>query len=470
MRGKLVNDLKEAIRLAGLEDGMTISFHHHLRNGDMVAVMVMEAICEMGIKDLNVNISSIFDTHEPFIGYIEDGVITGIETNYMGGVVGRAISEGLLDKPVIFRTHGGRPSDIISGKSPIDVAFIAAPTSDCMGNCTGKFGKSACGSLGYAFADAMYAKKSVVITDNLVEYPLMDYSIAENYIDYVVVVDKIGEPSGIVSGTTKITKDPVGLVIADYAARAIEASGLLQDGFSFQTGAGGASLAAAKYLKDIMLRKNVKGSYGLGGITSYMVDMMQSGCFKALYDVQCFDLDAVESLRTNPNHMEVTAAHYASPTAKSSAVDSLDVVILGATEIDTNFNVNVHTDSNGYIMGGSGGHSDTAAGAKMSMIVAPLSRARLPIVVDNVLCKSTPGHTVDVLVTQRGIAVNPLRQDLAERFKGAGLPVYDICQLRDMAEKLNGKPKMPIRGDREVAKVIYRDGTLLDTIYNVPVK
>lgn len=470
MRGKLVNDLKEAIRLAGLEDGMTISFHHHLRNGDMVAVMVMEAICEMGIKDLNVNISSIFDTHEPFIGYIEDGVITGIETNYMGGVVGRAISEGLLDKPVIFRTHGGRPSDIISGKSPIDVAFIAAPTSDCMGNCTGKFGKSACGSLGYAFADAMYAKKSVVITDNLVEYPLMDYSIAENYIDYVVVVDKIGEPSGIVSGTTKITKDPVGLVIADYAARAIEASGLLQDGFSFQTGAGGASLAAAKYLKDIMLRKNVKGSYGLGGITSYMVDMMQSGCFKALYDVQCFDLDAVESLRTNPNHMEVTAAHYASPTAKSSAVDSLDVVILGATEIDTNFNVNVHTDSNGYIMGGSGGHSDTAAGAKMSMIVAPLSRARLPIVVDNVLCKSTPGHTVDVLVTQRGIAVNPLRQDLAERFKGAGLPVYDICALRNMAEKLNGKPKMPVRGDREVAKVIYRDGTLLDTIYNVPVK
>ena len=470
MSGKLVKDLKEAIRLTGLEDGMTISFHHHLRNGDMVAVMVMEAICELGIKDLTVNISSIFDTHEPFIGYIEDGVITGIETNYMGGVVGRAISEGLMDNPVIFRTHGGRPSDIITGKSPIDVAFIAAPTADCMGNCTGKIGKSACGSLGYAFADAMYAKKSVVITDNLVDYPLIGYSIAENYIDYVVVVDKIGEPSGIVSGTTKITKDPVGLVIADYAARAIEASGLLEDGFSFQTGAGGASLAAAKYLKDIMLRKGVKGSYGLGGITSYMVDMLQSGCFKALYDVQCFDLGAVESLRSNPNHMEVSAAHYASPTAKSSAVDSLDVVILGATEIDTNFNVNVHTDSNGYIMGGSGGHSDTAAGAKMSMIVAPLSRARLPIVVDNVLCKSTPGHTVDVLVTQRGIAVNPLRQDLADRFKDAGLPVYDIYQLRDMAEKLNGKPKMPPRGDKEVAKVIYRDGTHLDTIYNVPVK
>lgn len=461
---KLVSSIKEAIQLTGLKDGMTISFHHHLRNGDMVAVMVLDAICEMGIKDLNVNISSIFDTHAPFIEYIRDGVITGIETDYMGGVVGRAVSEGLMDKPVTFRTHGGRPSDIIRGASPIDVAFIAAPTADCMGNCTGKIGKSACGSLGYAFADAMYASKSVVITDNLVEYPLVDYSIAENYIDYVVAVDKIGEPSGIVSGTTKITKDPVGLVIADYAARAIDASGLLTDGFSFQTGAGGASLAAAKYLKDIMIKKNVKGSYGLGGITSYMVDMLQSGCFKALYDVQCFDLGAVESIRNNPYHMEVSAAHYASPTAKSSAVDSLDVVILGATEIDTQFNVNVHTDSNGYIMGGSGGHSDTAAGAKMSMIVAPLSRARLPIVVDNVLCKSTPGNTVDVLVTQRGIAVNPLRPELAERFRDANLPVVDIHDLKEMAEKLNGTPRKPQLTDKVVANVLYRDGSLLDTI------
>ena len=467
---KLVKDIKEAIRLSGLKDGMTISFHHHLRNGDMVAVMVLDAICELGIKDLNVNISSIFDTHAPFIEYIRDGVITGIETDYMGGVVGRAVSEGILEKPVTFRTHGGRPSDIIRGVSPIDVAFIAAPTADCMGNCTGKTGPSACGSLGYAFADAMYAGKSVVITDNLVDYPLVDYSISEEYIDYVVTVDKIGEPSGIVSGTTKITKDPVGLVIADYAARAIDASGLLVDGFSFQTGAGGASLAAAKYLKDIMIRKNVKGSYGLGGITSYMVDMLQSGCFKALYDVQCFDLGAVESIRTNPCHMEVSGAHYASPTAKSSAVDSLDVVILGATEIDTDFNVNVHTDSNGYIMGGSGGHSDTAAGAKMSIIVAPLSRARLPIVVDKVLCKSTPGSTIDVLVTQRGIAVNPQRPELAERFTAAGLPVVDIHDLKEMAEKLNGVPKKPQLGDRVVANVLYRDGSLLDTIREVPAR
>lgn len=464
---KMVASIKEAIKLAGLKDGMTISFHHHLRNGDYVLNMVMEQIAALGIKNINVNASSIFDSHEPLIDHIKSGVVTGLEADYIGGVVGRAISNGVLQKPVIFRSHGGRPADIEQGRSPIDIAFIAAPTSDTMGNCSGKYGKSACGSLGYAFSDAMFAGKTVVITDNLVAYPLADFSISEIYVDYVVSVESIGNPAGIVSGTTKITRDPVGLVMASYAARAIEASGLLKDGMSFQTGAGGASLAAAKFLKDIMIKKQIRGSYGLGGITAYMVDMLKSGCFESLLDVQCFDLDAVESIRTNPNHREVTASHYASPASKSSAVDSLDVVILGATQIDTDFNVNVHTDSNGYIMGGSGGHSDTSAGAKMAMIIAPLTRARLSIVVDHVLTVSTPGNTIDVLVTQRGLAVNPKNKELAAKFRDAGLPVLDIRELKRIAEKNTGTPRPVQLGSKTVANVLYRDSTLLDTIKSV---
>ena len=163
----------------------------------------------------------------------------------------------------------------------------------------------------------------------------------------------------------------------------------------------------------------------------------------------------------------MTAAHYASPAVRSSAVDSLDVVILGATEIDTDFNVNVHTDSNGYIMGGSGGHSDTAAGAKLAMIIAPLTRARLSIVVDHVLTVSTPGSTIDVLVTQRGIAVNPKRQELKERLQQAGLPIVEIEELKRIAEQLTGTPKPIHLGDRVVANVLYRDGSLLDTIKSV---
>ena len=462
---KLLASIKEAIEKCELRDGMTISFHHHMRNGDYVLNMVLDEIAKMGIKDLTVNASSVFDVHEPIIGHIKNGVVTGIECNYMGGKVGKAISEGIMDKPVIFRSHGGRASDMEKGTSVIDVAFIAAPTADDMGNCTGKVG-----SIGYAFADAMNAKKVVVITDNLVEYPLVDFSIPEVYVDYVVAVDQIGNPAGIVSGTTKITRDPVGLKMASYAAKVIEASGLLKDGFSFQTGAGGATLATAKYVKDMMLEKGIQGSFGMGGITGYMVDMLEAGCFKALLDVQCFDLKAVESIRSNPKHMEVSATQYAGVSGKSAGVDSLDVVLLGATQVDLDFNVNVHTDSNGYIMGGSGGHCDTAAGAKLAIIIAPLTRARLPLVVDRCLCISTPGKTVDVVVTQRGIAVNTeggKNVELKEKLKEAKLPVVEIADLKRMAEEIAGVPKPVQMGDKVVANVIYRDGTLLDVIHSV---
>ena len=467
---KLVNSIREAVALSGLKDGMTVSFHHHLRNGDFVLNMVMEEIANAGIKDLTVNASSLFDVHRPLLTHIQNKVVTGLSADYISAGIGRAISQGAMEKPVEFRTHGGRPKDIVTGVTPIDVAFIAAPAADKMGNCTGKYGKSACGSLGYAFADAMYAKKVVVITDQLMDYPLQDWSISESYVDYVVAVDAIGDPKGIVSGTTQITRDPVGLVMASHAAKVIENSGLLKDGFSFQTGAGGASLAAAKYLKDIMLEKKIQGSFGLGGITGYMVDMLQAGCFRNLLDVQCFDLKAVESIRSDPRHQEITALHYAAPSERSAVVDNLDVVILGATEIDTDFNVNVHTDSNGYIMGGSGGHSDTAAGAKLSMIIAPLFRARLPIVTDHVTCISTPGESIDVLVTQGGIAVNPRQAELKQRLVEAGLPVVDIHELKEKAERITGKPQTLPKGDRVVANVIGRNGNLQDVIYNVPAK
>lgn len=464
---KLISSVREAIEKTGLRDGMTISFHHHMRNGDFVLNMVLEQAAEMGIKDLTVNASSIFDIHEPIIEHIKNGVVTGLECNYMGGKVGKAISQGILEKPVIFRSHGGRVGDMENGSSKIDIAFLAAPCADNMGNCSGKYGPSACGSLGYAFSDAMHANKVVVLTDNLVPYPLKDTSINEGYVDYVVEVPQIGDPARIVSGTTKITRDPVGLRIAGLAAQVVKHSGYLKDGFSFQTGAGGASLAVAKYVEEMMEKENIKGSFCMGGITGYMVDMANKGYFDTILDVQCFDLKAIESIRENPKHQEISAMRYASPAAKSAAVDSLDVVILGATQVDVNFNVNVHTDSNGFIMGGSGGHCDTAAGSKLAIIVAPLIRARLPLIVDEVLCKSTPGETVDVVVTQRGIAVNPKQKELKEKLLKAGLPVKDIEELKQIAEDIAGVPNKIQTGDKVVAKVLYRDGTLLDTIKNV---
>lgn len=466
---KVIDNISDALRQAGLRDGMTLSFHHHLRNGDFVLNKVLAAADALGVRDLRINASALFDIHAPLLQLIERGVVTHIECNYMSARLGKAISEGLLADPVIFRTHGGRPADIATGVSPIDIAVIAAPTADSMGNISGKYGPSRCGSLGYAFADAAYAKKVIAVTDNLLPYPLADFSIPETEVDFVVPLDVIGNPQGIVSGTTRITNDPVGLLMAEYATRAIEASPCFRDGFSFQTGAGGASLATAAFLKERMLARKIHGSFGMGGITAYMVDMLEAGCFETLMDVQCFDLTAVESIRKNPRHREVSALHYAAPhsAVRSSLVDSLDVVILGATEMDKDFNVNVHTDSSGYIMGGSGGHSDTAAGSKLCMIIAPLTRARMPLIVDRMNCISTPGRDVDCLVTQYGIAVNPARSDLATVFKEAKLPLRSIEELQARAEALVGKPQLHPADGRVVGIVRSRDGAVLSEIHAV---
>lgn len=461
---KLVSSLREAIAASGLLDGMTVSFHHHLRSGDYVINMVMNEIAAMGIKNLTVNASSLFDVHAPLAEHIKSGVITRIITDYMSEGLGKYISAGIMEQPVEFMTHGGRPTAIMQGKTPIDVAFVAAPAADCEGSCTGKIGRSACGSLGYAFADAELAKKTVVITDGLCKR-LEEPSIDGKYVDFVVSVDEIGDPRGIVSGTTTITRDPVGLIMARDAADVIKYSGLLKDGFSFQTGAGGASLAAAKFLMEIMLEEKIHGGFGLGGITGYMVDMLRAGCFEELRDVQCFDLKAVESIRTDPRHHEISAFEYASPANGHAWVNSLDAVILGATEIDTSFNVNVHTNSSGTIMGGSGGHSDTAAGAKLSMVIAPLFRARQPIITERVSCVSTPGRDIDVFVTQYGIAVNPKNEELRDRLIRAHLPIVSIEELKAKAESLCGVPKALEHGERVVAKVIGRGGEVQDLIY-----
>jgi len=465
MSKTIVKTVHDAIKAAGITGGMTISFHHHLRNGDRVMEMILDACADMGIKDLTVAASSVFPAQASLVGHMRAGVVTGLETSYMSGPVAQAVTRGELENPVVFRSHGGRAQAIDSGQLKIDAAFIAAPSVDAAGNIDGANGPAACGSLGYPAPDAANAAKVVAVTDNLMQCELERISIPGDQVDMILTVDSIGDPAGIVSGTTKITRDPVSLVIARLAADLIEASGLIKDDFRFQTGAGGISLAAAKFVREKMRAKGVTGDYLLGGITGYLVDMLEEGLFKRMFDVQCFDLKAVESLRKNVNHMEITASQYASPDVADSYAGRLDTVLLGATEIDTNFNVNVHTDSNGLIIGGSGGHSDTAAGAKLTVIVAPLVRARLPIVVDKVLTVSTPGNTVDALVTEHGIAVNPANTELTERLADSGLPLTTIGELRQKALSMTGIPKRVPMTDTVVGRVLYRDGSEIDAIH-----
>ena len=461
---KIVRDLDAALDAAELRDGAVVSFHHHLRNGDGVLNAVMEAIGRRGLKDITVAPSSLFAVHAPLVEHIAAGTVTGISAGFITGPVATAISAGHLPTPARLLTHGGRARAIEAGEILIDVAFVAAPTADPLGNINGVSGPSACGTLGYPQVDVAHARCVVAVTDNLVPYPACPIAIGQENVDIVVVVPSIGDAAGIVSGTTRPTSEAAGLAIADLAARAIDASGLLIDGFSFQTGAGGVSLAAAAEVRRLMRARGVVGSFASGGITGQHVAMLEEGLFRTLLDVQCFDLAAVRSFASNPRHLAMSASRYANPHRRGAVVDQLDAVILGATEIDRAFNVNVTTGSHGQIMGGSGGHADTAAGAKLSIMTSRLTAGGHAKFVGRVRTMTTPGATVDVVATELGLAVNPARTDLHYRFKAAGLPVLAMDELVARAAALASYPVLPRGEGRTVATVEYRDGSVIDTI------
>ena len=425
--------------------------------------MVSEQILKQDLKNIHYAPSAIFPSNQILSELIMNENVTDIDTNYLNGPVATTIGKGFLKGMLVMNTHGGRPRKIESGELPIDVAFIACPTVDKAGNGYGGEGWAACGRLGYALSDVKYAKKVVLVTDTLVE-KLDKVEIESKYVDIVLVVDKIGDPAGIVSGTTKITKDPVGLKIASLTAKLLNELGMIKDGMSMQTGAGGTSLAVASYVKDIMIKNNIKGSFASGGITGYFVSMYEQGLFEKLMDVQCFDIDAVKSFNNNPHHYGMSASKYANPYDEP-VVNGLDFVILGATEIDLHFNVNVVTDSYGRVMGGSGGHSDTAHGAKVSIITTNLIKSRMPIIKDNVTTITTPGEDIDVLVTERGIAINPKRVDLLEKLKDSKLPIYTIEELYRLSHEITGTPRKLVLSKEVIGVVQYRDGSIIDTLY-----
>lgn len=471
---KIVDSLEEAIRRSGLRDGMTISFHHHFRNGDYIVNTVVDKLAEMGFKDLILAASSLNDCHAPLIGHIKNGVIRHIETSGLRGELANAISNGLMDTPVVFRSHGGRACAIENGDLHIDVAFLGAPSCDACGNANGYVreevqqpGNILCGSMGYAKTDAQYADTTIILTNHITPYPNVPFAIPEYDVDYVVVVDEIGDPAGIMSGATRYTKNPRELLIAKTCADVIEACGLLKDGFSMQMGSGGSSLAVARYLKERMVEKKITADFALGGITGQIVEMHEEGLIKKILDVQSFDLVAANSLINNRFHTQISASYYASPENAGAAVNKLDFVVLSALEIDTDFNVNVLTGSDGIIRGAIGGHPDTAMGADVSIIVAPLIRGRIPIVVDKVNTIVTPGQSVDILVTERGVAVNPLRPELREKIKQAGIPLYSIEELREKAAEFTGIPAAVEYLDKIIGLVAYRDNSIIDVIRQV---
>jgi citrate lyase subunit alpha/citrate CoA-transferase len=462
---KVVATLEEALLRCGIRDGMTISTHHHLRDGDLISNRIFELAAVMGVKDLVWFPSASFPCNDPIMKYLEDGNINRIEGS-MNGPLGRFVSEGRMKGTAVLRSHGGRVQAIQDGDVKIDIAVLVAPSADAFGNARGTGGKSACGVLGYAKADSMYADKVIVVTDNLVDLPCLPAEIEGNYVDYVVVVDRIGIPEKIVSGTTRITKSPDRLLIAELTASFLEKSGILRDGVTMQAGAGGTSLAIAVFIHEILKSKGWKSKFGFGGSTKYMVEMLEQGQMGYILDAQAFDLDAVLSAGRNPNHIPYPVYNAYNYHSKGNLTSMMDIMILGATEVDLNFNGNVVTHSDGYLLHGIGGWQNCLH-ARNVILPLPLFRDRIPVIVDEVTTLCGPGELIDVVITERGIAINPLREDLIESVRNSGLPLRTIKELKDEAENICGKPSRPAFDDKIVAAIKWVDGTVIDVVRKI---
>jgi len=464
---KIAKSLEDAVRASGLKNGMTISFHHAFREGDTTINGVVAKLAEMGFRDLTLASSSLLSCNAPLIEHIKAGVIRRIYTSGMRGKLAEAISNGLMDEPINIHSHGGRVNLMDRGEIAVDVAFLSVATSDAFGNANAVTGRSRCGSLGYAMVDAARAKTVILLAEQIVGYPNAPASIRQDQVDLVVKVDQIGDPAKISVDAARITSNPRELLIARLAADVMEHAGFFKDGFSMQTGTGGSATATARFLEQKMLRKGIKASFALGGVTGSIVDLHKKGLIGRILDTQSFDSVAAESLASSPEHWEISTNVYANLTSKGASVDQVDMVILSALELDLDFNVNVITGSDGVMRGASGGHSDTAAGAGLPIVVAPLIRSRMPTVVKRCTTVVTPGETVGVLVTDHGVAVNPNRPEVAERLKAAGLPVTTIEELYRRATDLVGAP-LPIQfHDKVVGVIRYRDGSIIDVVRQV---
>lgn len=461
---KRVGSIREALERCGLRDGMALSNHHHFRNGDRVALMALEAAAEMGVRDLRWFPSASFPCQAPVIDLMERGVVHHIEAS-LNGPLGDYCSEGRMRGLGVLRSHGGRWQAIQDGEVHIDVAIIAAPTADAFGNADGSHGPSACGSLGFALADATFADHVIVVTDNLVPFPCIPWQIQGNHVDVVVEVDTVGDPSKIVSGTTEITRSPERLKIAEYVARFLRDTGIMRDGFSFQAGAGGIALAFVSFLRDMMKEAGVKARWVRGGSTQYLVDLLRDGLTDYILDGQTFDLAGVSSLADDPRHVATSPFTSYNFHGKGNFASMVDAVVLGATEVDVHFNANVVTHSDGRLLHGIGGWQNCLA-AGCTILAVPSFRDRIPVILDHVTTLTGPGELIDVVVTERGVAVNPRRRDLLDALRGSSLPIRPIEAIRDEVERLcGGPPARPAFTDQPVAVVKWVDGTVLDTVF-----
>jgi citrate lyase subunit alpha/citrate CoA-transferase len=211
----------------------------------------------------------------------------------------------------------------------------------------------------------------------------------------------------------------------------------------------------------------LKGRCVRGGSTKYLVELLEEVLTDYILDGQTFDLDGVRSIGSNPRHVATSPFTSYNHHGKGNFASMVDAVILGATEVDCHFNANVVTYSDGRLLHGIGGWQNCLASG-CTILAVPSFRDRIPVIVDEVTTLCGPGELIDVVATERGIAINPRRQDLIDAVKGSTLPIRPIEDIKTEVERIcGGKPRRPHRSEKPVAIVKWVDGTVLDTVWQI---
>ncbi|MEQ6204384.1 citrate lyase subunit alpha [Sulfitobacter sp. HNIBRBA2951] len=458
---KRLPDLAAAFDAMQIKDGATLSFHHHYRNGDRLICAVLEEAARRGLRGLTIAPSSLFGVHAPLAALMQSGVIADVVTDYARGGAADAMMSGALRSLPVLQSHGGRARALTTGQLRVDVAFIGASLARVNGACTGRGGTLACGPLGYAQVDAGYAKRTVVCAHEITQAALPLTDVPSHHVDAVIPFAHPGDAGGIASETTLAAQTAQAASISDLVAQVVVAAGMMRDGMSLQTGAGGYSLACVPVIGQAMATRGITGGFISGGITGAHAALLRGGLFCRIHDVQCFDIAAVASALTNPDHRIMSASEYANPQHPAPVVDRLDVMVLGAVEVDAAFNVNVTIGGDGRLIGGPGGHPDAAAGARLTIVTTGLNGGGYAKLVERVRCVTTQGRDVDVVITDHGIAVNPQRPDVRADLARAGLPVVDFAQLQALAAQSASKAALP-NPDTPRLIIEHRRGGALD--------
>jgi citrate lyase subunit alpha/citrate CoA-transferase len=217
----------------------------------------------------------------------------------------------------------------------------------------------------------------------------------------------------------------------------------------------------------MMIEAGVRARFIRGGSNQYLVEMLEEGLTDYILDGQTFDLDGVRSMRENPNHVNTSPFTSYNYHGKGNFASMIDVVVLGATEVDLDFNANVVTHSDGRLLHGIGGWQNCLFG-KCTVLALPAVRDRIPVLVDRVTTLVGPGELIDVIVTERGIAINPRREDLRKAVAKSSLPIRELADIKAEVDRLvGGAPGPPALGREFVATIQWVDGTTIDAVRRV---